>query len=497
MKLPWKKSSNTVGTGVGIDGAVDNTDMPLKSSHSIEAAVAEESAVDDETEFEKSFEEAMKESFDIGRRSRSLSYDPDDPEKEYVPPRKMSWWMLTFLMCGYMVGIGVLSIPSAFQTLGWVGGVVILTGVYFITTATGYFLYYMGLRYPTVRSYARMSRRLWGKPGMYFTAFIAYSYFFALLTSDLLTSSLTWKNMLSGRGICTVVFAVIAYAMMLAAGQARSLFEITYIILVAITFIVIPIIFVCAKVPSIGGGLAKTYASSSASFYGGLTAAMDIIFAFTGHLIYFEFMAELKRVEDFPLALWLSQSFSYACYLILSAVAYYYLGNTGKMESPVTLVIKNGPLHYANDVFMVIHVTIAGTIGGNVLSRAVQWAFQPLIAGGLRKFRDSSIRNRLWWLFWTGVTYGGAFLVAELIPFFSSFIGIMTSLFSSFLTFMIPSAFYFWEFWHETRWYQKLLPFFCFFIGFLMLTLGSYGTFKSLVVAIENTGKPFSCDRKF
>ncbi|GJD12464.1 N amino acid transport system protein [Galdieria sulphuraria] len=206
---------------------------------------------------------------------------------------------------------------------------------------------------------------------------------------------------------------------------------------------------------------------------------MDIIFAFTGHLIYFEFMAELKRVEDFPTALWLSQTFSYACYLTLAAVAYYYIGNTGHMESPVTLVIKHG------------------TIGGNVLSRAVQWGFQPLIAGGLRKFRDGSLRNRLWWLLWTGITYGAAFIVAELVPFFSSFIGIMTSLFSSFLTFMVPSAFYFWEFWHDTRWYQKLLPFFCFLVGFLMLTLGSYGTFKSLVVAIESTGKPFSCNRKF
>jgi amino acid permease len=492
MRLPWKKAS----VDKGADVQAEDYSMKLKPHNSIEAAV-EDPVDEDETPFEQSFEDAMKESFDISGRSRSSSYDPNDPDKDYVPPRKMSWWMLTMLMCGYMVGIGVLSIPSAFQTLGWVGGVFVLTGVYFITTATGYFLYYMGLRYPTVRSYASMSRRLWGKPGMYFTAFIAYSYFFALLTSDLLTSSLTWKNMLQKEHICTVAFAAIAYAMMLLAGQARSLFEITYIILVAITFIVIPIILVCVRSPAIGAGLAKTYASSSASFYEGLTASMDIIFAFTGHLIYFEFMAELKRVEDFPLALWLSQTFSYACYLTLSAVAYYYLGNTGKMESPVTLVIKHGALHYVNDVFMVIHVTIAGTIGGNVLSRAVQWAFQPLIAGGLRKFRDGSIRNRLWWLLWTGLTYGGAFLVAELIPFFSSFIGIMTSLFSSFLTFIVPSAFYFWEFWHEIRWYQKLLPFFCFLVGFLMLTLGSYGTFKSLIVAIEHTGKPFSCDRKF
>ncbi|GJD06884.1 N amino acid transport system protein [Galdieria sulphuraria] len=472
MKLPWKKVSTEKTAELHVE------DANMKPIQPMEVAT-EEPVEEGETEFEKSFEEAMKESFDLSRRSRSSSFDPNDPDKEYVPPRKMSWWMLTLLMCGYMVGIGVLSIPSAFQTLGWIGGVFVLTGAYFITTATGYFLYYMGLRYPTVRSYASMSRRLWGKPGMYFTATIAYSYFFALLTSDLLTSSLTWKNMLQKEHICTVVFAVIAYAMMLLAGQARSLFEITYIILIAITFIVIPIIIVCVKVPSIGAGLGKTYAGSSTSFYEGLTAAMDIIFAFTGHLIYFEFMAELKRVEDFPTALWLSQTFSYACYLTLAAVAYYYIGNTGHMESPVTLVIKHG------------------TIGGNVLSRAVQWGFQPLIAGGLRKFRDGSLRNRLWWLLWTGITYGAAFIVAELVPFFSSFIGIMTSLFSSFLTFMVPSAFYFWEFWHDTRWYQKLLPFFCFLVGFLMLTLGSYGTFKSLVVAIESTGKPFSCNRKF
>ncbi|GJQ13805.1 hypothetical protein GpartN1_g5596.t1 [Galdieria partita] len=448
------------------------------------------------TSFEKSFEEAMKESFDLSGR-RSSSYDPNDPDKEYVPPRKLGWFMLFFLMCGYMVGVGVLSIPSAFETLGWIGGVFVLTSAYLITTATGYFLYYMAKRYPTVRSYAAMSRRLWGKPAMYFTATIAYSYFFGLVTSDLLTATLTWKNMLNKYHICTVVFFVISYAMIWITGQARSLFEVSYIVLIAIIFILVPIVIVCAKSPSIGDGLGKTYATSDTSFYQGLTASMDIIFAFTGHMIYFEFMAELKNVDDFRISLWLSQTFSYACYLTLAAVAYYYLGHTGKMESPVTLVIKHGAIHYVNDVFLVIHVTITCTIAGNVLSRVVQWTFQPLLVGGLRKFKDTGLANRLWWFLWTGVTYGASFVVAGLIPFFSSFIGIMTSLFSSFLTFIVPSAYYFWEFWHETRWYQKLLPLLCFIVGFLILTLGSYGTFRSLVVAIEHSEKPFSCHRKY
>eukprot|EP00871_Galdieria_phlegrea_P005138 jgi/Galph1/5625/GphlegSOOS_G4282.1 len=352
------------------------------------------------TSFEKSFEESMKESFDLNGR-RSSSYDPNDPDKEYVPPRKLGWLLLAFLMCGYMVGVGVLSIPHAFEVLGWIGGVFVLTSAYLITTAIGYFLYYMAKRYPTVRSYAAMSRRLWGKPAIYFTATIACSYFFGLVTSDLLTATLAWKNIL-----------------------------------------------IHSKC------LARTYVTSDTSFYQGLTACMDIIFAFTGHMIYFEFMAELKNVDDFRISLWLSQSFSYACYLTLAAVTYYYLGHTGKMESPVSLVVKHGAIHYISDVLLIIYVTITCTIAGNVLSQVVQWTFQPFL------FKDTGVANRLWWLLWTGVTYGAAFIVAGLVPFSSSFIGIMTFLFSYFLTFIIPSAYYFWEFWHDTRWYQSYCHFY-------------------------------------
>jgi len=85
----------------------------------------------------------------------------------YEPPRRTHWFMTSFLMMVYLIGIGVLSLPSAFVSLGWIAGTLLLFLVVFITTVTGYYVWFLHMKYPHIRNYATMFYKFFGRTGQY------------------------------------------------------------------------------------------------------------------------------------------------------------------------------------------------------------------------------------------------------------------------------------------------------------------------------------------
>lgn len=62
------------------------------------------------------------------------------------------------------------------------------------------------------------------------------------------------------------------------------------------------------------------------NFVNGLVAITDIIFAYCGHVTFFTFIAEMKRPQDFPKALYSLQIAATTLYLVTGVVIYSYTG---------------------------------------------------------------------------------------------------------------------------------------------------------------------------
>jgi len=411
----------------------------------------------------------------------------------YEPPRRTHWFMTSFLMMVYLIGVGVLSLPSAFVSLGWIAGSLLLVLVVFITTVTGYYMWFLHMKYPHIRNYATMFYKFFGRTGQYIGGGLTYTYFFGILTADVLTMSLSWDSLFAGHHVCVEVWFVISFLVFFIIGQVRSLHDVSWIAVISMICIVAPIVLTLSQIPklSVGAGAYTTLGGSG--FVAGTVAMTDIVFAFAGHLIFYEIMSEMKDVKDFPKALLTSQLVGYVLCMFTASFAYVYLGNTTVLQSPVTLTLNHSAIRDAANVMLIIHVISPGVMGGTVLSRAFQRWFQ---CWNRRTFDDRSWTQRLSYLIWSAAVYGVAFLVASLIPFFNELIGLIAALVSSSTTFGMPAIMYLIEFRKHNPWWNWILALSCIIIGYSLLGLGSYAGIYSIIQAVPNHGRPFSCDRK-
>eukprot|EP00871_Galdieria_phlegrea_P005589 jgi/Galph1/6030/GphlegSOOS_G4704.1 len=411
----------------------------------------------------------------------------------YEPPRRTHWFMTSFLMMVYLIGVGVLSLPSAFVSMGWIAGSLILFLIVFITTITGYYMWFLHMKYPHIRSYAAMFYKFFGKTGQYIGGGLTYTYFFGILTADLLTMSLSWDSLFAGHHVCVEVWFVISFIVFFILGQVRSLHDVSWIAVISMICIFLPVILTLSQVPKLAVGTHAYTTIGGTGFVAGTVGMTDIVFAFAGHLIFYEIMAEMKDVRDFPKALLTSQIVGYVLCMFTASFVYAYIGNTSVLQSPVTLSLNHSAIRDASNVMLIIHVISPGLMGGTVLSRAFQRWLQ---CWSRRTFDDHSWTQRLSYLIWSATVYGLAFIVASLIPFFNELIGLIAALVSSSTTFGMPAIMYLIEFRKQTPWWNWILALSCIAIGYSLLGLGSYAGIYSIIQAVPNHGLPFSCSRK-
>jgi len=154
---------------------VSNEIQPSSSkSHNLKTLYSQEKDVEDLEALSREIPEGETE-FQYEKEK-----EPEGGELEDVfePPRRTHWVMTTFLMISYLIGVGVLSLPSAFVSLGWVPGVLLLTGVVFITTVTGLYMWKLHMKYPHIRSYAAMYYHFFGRAGQIIGGTLTYLMFF-------------------------------------------------------------------------------------------------------------------------------------------------------------------------------------------------------------------------------------------------------------------------------------------------------------------------------
>ncbi|GJE87015.1 amino acid transporter [Phanerochaete sordida] len=420
-----------------------------------------------------------------------------EEEGAAIQYRTMVWWKAAALMLAETVSLGILSIPSAFASLGMVAGVILILSLGALATASGYVIGSFKLRYPHVHNMADAGYILAGPIGREVLGAAQIIFMTFVCGSHVLTGLIAFDTITSGAS-CSVLWAGVSAIICLVLTIPRTLNGISYLSVASFISIMAAVLITMIGVGVIGhtGTVSVT---SHLNFARGFLAVTDIIFAYAGHVAFFTFIAEMKEPRDFPKALYALQIADTTLYLIVGVVVYAFTG-----ENAVSPALGNtGPLLRKVSYGIALPtIMVAGVINGHVCAKLV---FVRIFRrnGGMHSIHMTT-HSFTGWATWIGICFviwTLAFIIAEVIPFFNDLLGVISALFASWFTYGISGLFWFHLTPKEERWgtwWQKTFTIFWGAVvlsGFFIMIAGLYSSIWGIVQGYQSGSfpDPFSC----
>ena len=242
--------------------------------------------------------------------------------------------------------------------------------------------------------------------------------------------------------------------------------------------------------------------AAGTTFVAGLNAFLNISYTFIGQITLPSFIAEMKKPEDFPKALWAVTVAEIIVFSLVGAVVYAYVGNQ-YMTSPAFGSLGNEVYKKVSFSFMIPTLIFLGVLYASVSARFV---FFRIFEGTRHKGNHTVVG----WASWGAIlaaTWVMAFVIAEVIPFFSDLLSLMSSLFDSFFGFIFWGVAYMrmrkadhGDGFITSRGLRSIwglaLNVVIILIGLFFLTAGTYASVESIILGYEANGfgGPFTCD---
>jgi hypothetical protein len=83
----------------------------------------------------------------------------------HIDAQQVSWWGSSIIMMKTQIGLGVLSIPAAFDALGLIPGILSLLAIGGITLWSGYMVGTFKMRHPETYGIEDVGQKLFGRAG--------------------------------------------------------------------------------------------------------------------------------------------------------------------------------------------------------------------------------------------------------------------------------------------------------------------------------------------
>ena len=259
-----------------------------------------------------------------------------------------------------------------------------------------------------------------------------------------------YLNTITGHSVCTVGFAAIAtvicfvvslprtFSTLAKLATASAFFTFVSVLLAAIFAGIEPHpagydvggLSTTTGVEMLGDPVFRAFPIPGTTFVGGMSAFLNISYTFIGQITIPSFIAEMTDPRDFPKALWAVTVAEVIVFGLVGAIVYVYTGEqyvTTPAFGSLTPLYKK-----VSFSFMIPTLIFLGVLYASVSARFV---FFRLFEGT----RHKSSHTVVGWSAWAGIlatTWIVAFLIAEVIPFFSDLLSLMSSLFDSFFGFI-------------------------------------------------------------
>jgi amino acid permease len=138
------------------------------------------------------------------------------------------WWNTGLLMVAEIISLGVLALPQALASLGFVPGILLILILGAIATWTGYLIGQFKLAYPGMQSFADCGYLIAGPIGREIMAFAQVLILLFIMAAHVLSFAIA-LNAITGHAWCTVAFSAVGLAISFALSLPRTLKNVSYL----------------------------------------------------------------------------------------------------------------------------------------------------------------------------------------------------------------------------------------------------------------------------
>lgn len=415
---------------------------------------------------------------------------------------RLGWKRLTVVLIVEAIALGSLSIPSSFATLGMVPGVICSLGLGLVAIYTSHVVGQVKLKFPQIAHYPDVGTLMFGRWGYEIINVMLGLQLLFLVGSHCLTGTIAFMTITSS-GICGVIWGVISAIILFLVALPPSFAEVAILGYIDFASIVIAI-----GITIIGTGIESTqspglsnvdwhaWPQEGTTFTEGFIAVSNIIFAYSFAMCQFSFMDEMHTPKDYVKSIWTLGIIEIIIYTVTGALVYAFVGQD--VQSPALLSAGNTLSKVAFGIALPV-IFISGSINGTVLGRMVHG----------RVYKNSPIRfinTKMGWLTWIAliaVITVLAFIIAEVIPFFTDLLSISSALFISGFTFYFPALMWFMLI-REGKWNSSrkniilsVVNALTFIIGMVTLVGGTYSSIDDIVSVFVPATFPLCTTNKF
>ncbi|KAI0481192.1 amino-acid permease [Xylariaceae sp. FL0804] len=445
-----------------------------------------------------------------------LSKQLEEEAGSAIKYRTCSWQKTAALLFSEYICLAIMSFPWSYSYLGLVPGLILTVVQALVVLYTSIILWEFCLRHPEVRDVCDIGQMLfWGQKWVwYFTAvmFILNNTFIQGL--HILTGAKYINTMIGDNptdvACQTVSFGAIVTVISWLASLPRTFDLLAKLGTGSASFTLISVILAtifagiqahpAGYTEALGDPTVTAVTLPSLTFVNGLNAFLNISYTFIGQITLPSFIAEMRDPRDFPKALWACTILEILTFSIVGGVMYGYIGNqyiTAPAFGSLETLYKK-----ISFSFMIPTIIFLGVLYASVSARFVFF----------RIFEHSRHKNEhtlIGWTTWASIllaTWIVAFIIANSIPFFSSLLSLMSSLFDSFFGFIFWGVAYFrmrkvdghMPFVHDRSpraLLEGALNVILIMVGIFFLTAGTYATVQGIIdeYAAGGVGSAFQC----
>ncbi|RSL57158.1 hypothetical protein CEP54_008439 [Fusarium duplospermum] len=346
--------------------------------------------------------------------------------------RDVGWLGSAALMMKSQIGLGVLSIPTAFDALGIIPGIICLLIVAALTSWSDYVIGMFKLRHREIWGIDDAAGLMFGKVGQEFL------------------------------GVAFVLFYLVTIA---AAVQDRP-----------------------SEAPQEGVWVSDYKLINNPSFADAISAICTFVFAYAGTPLFFPIAAEMRDPRQYTKALILCQSTVTATYIIIGIIVYYYCGSY--VASPA--LGSAGPVVKKIAYGLALPGLLAGaTINAHAASK---YPFIRLLRGS-RHLTANTFTHWAYWLGCTFTVSLSAYAIASGIPIFHALVSLVGALLGTLMCFQPMGCMWLYDNWSRGRsggrsvgWtIQACVAVFVVVSGMFLTVAGTYGTVVGVIKAFRET----------
>jgi len=435
---------------------------------------------------------------DLSTKKGTIDYFETVPDDEgEIAYRTLKWWQAGMLMLAETVSLGVLSIPSVFAAIGFVGGIltVLLLGIF--ATYTGYNIGLFKKRYPGCNNMADAGMILGGPIAREFLGGAQIIFLVFIAASHTLTGQIALDTIAGQGKLCAVVWSVIIAAVSFFCTLPRTFKGIAHLSIISFISIMAAVLITMIGL-GVNGRHGQIVAAETSKFGPAFLAVTNVIFAYAGHAAFLQFISEMSDPGEFNKALVTLQVADTTVYLVVGIVVYVYVGSD--VSSPAISNLGRTLARIAYGI-AIPTIIIAGVINASVAAKLTMHRIYNRNGVPSVHFTHNTVKG---WITWIGIVASIwilGFLLAEVIPFFSDMLSIIASLFASIFTWAISGIFWL----HlnpRSTWFSSpgrsalaSVNLFLVVMGLFIMVAGLYASIQSISEGYTSGkfGTPFTC----